>query len=150
DKNILSATYNRLRWDSPAGIQTQPTNTLGIASFGDDFVKIDWGTIRLQTTVTPTILNEFRFQYSRDFEFEFSQTPSPGEPRTGINGSAPDVFISNGIEFGKPTFLERARYPEEKRSQFTDNVTMSHGPHTIKFGLDINHARDTLSNLRFE
>jgi hypothetical protein len=150
DKNVLSATYNRLRWDSPAGIQTQPTNTLGKASFGDDFVKIDWGTLRLQTTITPTILNEFRFQYARDFEFQISQTPAPGEPRTAINGSAPDVVLTNGLEFGKPTFLERAAYPEEKRTQFTDNVTVSRGPHTIKFGLDINHSSDKLSNLRNE
>ncbi len=113
-------------------------------------MKIDWGTLRLQSTITPTILNEFRFQYARDFEFEFSQTPAPGEPRTGINGSAPDVFLTNGLEFGKPTFLERAAYPEEKRTQFTDNVTVSHGPHTIKFGFDINHASDKLSNLRTE
>ncbi|HZN10215.1 MAG TPA: carboxypeptidase-like regulatory domain-containing protein, partial [Blastocatellia bacterium] len=65
----LSATYNRLRWDSPAGIQTQPTNTRGVASFGDDFVKIDWGTVRLQSTLLQSLLNEFRVQYARDFEF---------------------------------------------------------------------------------
>ena len=101
-KNTFSINYNRLRWDSPAGIQTQATNTLGRASFGNDFVKVDWGTARLTSTIKPYLLNEFRFQYARDFEFENSQTPTPGEPRTAINGSAPDVFLgSSGIEFGK-------------------------------------------------
>ena len=27
--HTLTGSYNRLRWESPAGIQTQPTNTLG-------------------------------------------------------------------------------------------------------------------------
>jgi hypothetical protein len=150
DKNTLTVNYNRLRWNSPAGIQTQPTNTLGRASFGDDFVKIDWGTARLVTTVSPTMLNEFRFQYARDFEFENSQTPLPGEPRTALSGSAPDVFLTNGLEFGKPTFLERKKYPEEKRVQLTDSFTVAMGANTLKFGVDINHVNDVLSNMRFE
>src|SRR5205085_1818403 len=58
DKNTFSATYNHLRWNSPAGIQTQATNTLGRASFGDDFVHVDWLTLRLTSTITPTLLNE--------------------------------------------------------------------------------------------
>ena len=80
----LSVTYNRLRWDSPAGVQTQATNTRGRASFGDDFVKIDWGTVRLQSTLLQSLLNEFRVQYARDFEFQISQPPAPGEPTTAL------------------------------------------------------------------
>lgn len=149
-KHTFTMTYNRLRWDSPAGIQTQATNTRGKASFGDDFVKIDWGTVRLLSTLTPRIVNEFRFQYARDFEFQISQTPAPGEPRTALNGSAPDVFLTNGLEFGKPTFLERPAYPDERRKQFTDNVTVSFGANTLKFGADINLVGEKLSNLRNE
>ena len=150
DKNTFTATYNRLRWDSPAGIQTQPVNQLGRASFGDDYVDIDWFTGRLSTTLTPRILNEFRFQIARDFEYEFSQTPLPGEPTTGLNNSAPNVFLTNGLAFGKPTFLERPRYPDERRKQFTDNVTVSLGANTLKFGIDINLVNDDLGNLRNE
>ncbi|MGH9837218.1 MAG: carboxypeptidase regulatory-like domain-containing protein [Blastocatellia bacterium] len=149
-KHTFTLTYNRLRWDSPAGIQTQATNTRGKASFGDDFVKIDWGTARLLSTLTPRIVNEFRFQYARDFEFQISQTPAAGEPRTALNGSAPDVFLTNGLEFGKPTFLERPAYPDERRKQFTDNVTVSFGANTLKFGMDINRVGEVLSNLRNE
>ncbi|MGH9915624.1 MAG: carboxypeptidase regulatory-like domain-containing protein, partial [Pyrinomonadaceae bacterium] len=82
DKNIFTATYNRLRWESPAGVQTQPTNTLGIASFGDDLVKVDSLNLRLTSTLTPTLLNEARFQYGRDNESQVSQPPAPGEPTT--------------------------------------------------------------------
>ncbi len=150
-KNTFTINYNRLRWDSPAGIQTQPVNQRGRASFGDDFVKIDWGTARLTSTLTPKIVNEFRVQIARDFEYEFSQKPLPGEPTTALNGSAPSVNLSpNGLEFGKPTFLERAKFPDESRQQFTDNVTVSVGANTLKFGVDINRVNEDLANLRNE
>jgi len=146
-RNTFSINYNRLRWDSPAGIQTQATNTRGRASFGDDYVKVDWGTARLTSTISPTLVNEFRVQYARDFEFQISQTPLAGEPRTAVNGSAPDVGLQNGLNFGKPNFLERASYPKEKRTQFTDNVTATLGGNTLKFGVDINRVNDVLNNL---
>lgn len=148
--NQFTVSYNRLRWESPAGVQTQRTNTLGRSSFGDDFVEIDTFQARLASTITPTLVNEFRFQWSRDLEYQFSQPPLAGEPTTGINGSAPDVFITGGIEFGKPTFLERAQYPNEKRLQFTDNLSWTRGSHNFKFGTDITPVKDVLDNLRFE
>ena len=77
-KHTFTLTYNRLRWNSPAGIQTQATNNRGKASFGDDFVKIDWGTARLVSTLTPRIANEFRCQYAPDSESKISQTPPAG------------------------------------------------------------------------
>ena len=150
NNNTFTAVYNALRWRSPAGIQTQATNTLGRASFGDDFVKLDSLNLRLTSTISPTILNEARFQYGRDFEYEFSQPPVPGEPVTAPGGRAPDVFLSSGIEFGKPTFLERAAYPDERRQQYADTVTITRGRHTFKFGADINRVRDLIDNLRFE
>ncbi|HMY76847.1 MAG TPA: carboxypeptidase-like regulatory domain-containing protein, partial [Blastocatellia bacterium] len=77
-KNTFTATYNRLRWDSPAGIQTQATNTRGRASFGDDYVDVDWFTGRLTSTVSSRVVNEFRFQIARDLEYQISQKPLPG------------------------------------------------------------------------
>ncbi|HXG85555.1 MAG TPA: TonB-dependent receptor [Pyrinomonadaceae bacterium] len=154
NNNLLSASYNRLRWESPAGIQTQATNTLGRQSFGDDFVRVDSLNVRLQSTVSATTLNEARFQYGRDFEFQKSQAPLPGEPLTSqtVAGGqrSPNVFISNGLAFGTPTFLERPSFPDERRIQFADTVTMSRGRHTIKFGGDINRVTDDIQNLRFE
>lgn len=145
--NSLTGSYNRVRWVSPAGIQTQATNTRGRASFGDDFVKIDALNVRLASTISPTLLNEARFQWARDNESQISQPPLPGEPTTGQGGRSPDVFLTNGIEFGKPTFLERAAFPDEKRWQFADTVTLTTGNHTLKWGGDINYVKDLQSNL---
>ncbi|MEP7074408.1 MAG: TonB-dependent receptor [Acidobacteriota bacterium] len=151
--NLFSISYNRLRWKSPAGIQTQAVNNFARRSFGDDFVNVDSINARLQSNLTGSLLNEFRFQYGRDFEFEFSQEPLPGEPLTGhtaLGPRAPDIVLTNGLTFGLPNFLERAKFPDEKRFQFADSMTWIKGRHTFKFGTDINHVSDDTSNLRNE
>jgi len=151
--NLFSISYNRLRWKSPAGIQTQAVNNFGRASFGDDFVNVDSVNVRLQSSLTSNLLNEFRYQYGRDFEFEFSQPPLPGEPLTGhtaLGPRSPDVVLTNALTFGLPNFLERAKFPDEKRNQFADTMTWIHGRHTFKFGIDFNHVADDTSNLRNE
>ena len=150
NKHSFTATYNRLRWESPAGVQTQATSARGRASFGNDFARVDTGTGRLLSTITPRVVNEFRFQYSRDFEFQVSQPSLMNEPATSFNGRSPSVVLTNGLEFGKPNFLEREAFPDERRVQFADNVTLSSGANTLKFGADINRVKDQISNLRFE
>lgn len=156
-KNTLSATYTYFRWKSPSGIQTQPTNTIGLTSFGDDYVNDDSVNVRLTSNLTATTINEARYQWSRDFEFEFSEPPLAGEPLTapgypGVTTAGtrgPDVFLTNGIEFGVATFLERPQYPSEKRNQIFDMITMVKGKHTLKFGVDYNHVSNVANNLRF-
>jgi hypothetical protein len=136
-----------LRAESPAGVQSQAVVNRGIASFGDDFVNVDSLNLRLSSTLTPNLLNEGRFQYGRDNEFQLSQEPAPGEPTTGLNGRPPSVAITNVITFGKPNFLERRAFPDEKRWQFADTVTLSAGNHTLKWGGDVNHVSDLNDNL---
>ena len=151
DQNTLTVSYNRLRWDSPAGIQTQATNTRAVDNFGDDFVQIDALNAKLASTITPTLLNEFRFQWGRDNEFQFSQPPIPGEPTNAPGGRSPQTILvgTTTFSFGMPEFLERASFPDERRWQFADTVTMTEGNHTVKFGGDINFVKDIINNLRF-
>ena len=151
--NLFTATYNKLLWASPAGIQTQAVNTLARRSFGDDFVKIDTVNLRLQSTLSANLLNESRFQYSRDFEYQISQNPLPGEPLTSATSQgtrAPNVTLTGGLSFGTPTFLERGKFPDERRIQFADTMTFVRGRHTFKFGGDVNRVTDDTSNLRFQ
>jgi outer membrane receptor protein involved in Fe transport len=149
DANTLTVSYNRLRWDSPAGIQTQATNTRAIDNFGNDFVQIDALNVKLASTLTPSLLNEFRMQWGRDNEFQFSQPPAPGEPTNAPGGRSPQTFIQNGFSFGMPEFLERASFPDERRWQFADTITFTSGNHTFKWGGDINFVKDIINNLRF-
>lgn len=149
--NTFTASYNRMRSKSPSGIETQPTTTKGIATFGDDFVETDSLNLRLTSTITPTILNEARFQYGRDNLFAFSNDPSAGEAilATGADGRPPQIGV-NGFTFGKQDFLERYANPDEKRWQYADTMTVSRGRHTFKFGGDVNRVNDLLDNLRLE
>src|SRR6476661_2813283 len=130
-KNHASFSFNRMRWSSPAGIQTAATVTRGISSFGDDFVKDTWGVAKLNTFFTPTLGNELRFQYGPHFEFEFIQQPTPYELANLVHapsftnplGLPPTVSITNGFTFGVPNFLQRSKFPDETRNQIADTVT---------------------------
>jgi len=154
-KNHASFSFNRMRWESPAGIQTQPTVTRGVASFGNDFVKETWGVAKLDSMITSNFANELRFQYGRDFEFEFSQPPAPYELANLVNaptftnplGLPPQVSITNGFTFGVPTFLQRPAFPDEVRQQYADTMTWTHGKHTLKYGFDFSHVDDNSQNL---
>ncbi len=148
--NTFTASYNRMRSQSPSGVETQPTTLKGIATFGDDFVETDSLNLRLTSTITPTILNEARFQYGRDNLFAFSNPPSAGEALLATSGGRPPQISVNGFVFGKQDFLERVANPDEKRWQYADTMTVSRGRHTFKFGGDINRVNDLLDNLRLE
>jgi outer membrane receptor protein involved in Fe transport len=151
DNNLFTVSYNRLRAESPAGLQTQATNTLGRRSFGDDFVNVDSLNVRLQSTLSANILNEARFQYSRDNEFAFSQEPLPGEPTTATTvagARSPQVVLTGGLTFGTTQNFERVKFPDEKRLQFANSTTWNKGRHTIKFGGDYNRVTDDIENLR--
>ncbi len=119
-------------------------------NFGNDFVRTDSLNLRLASTLSSKLVNEFRFQYSRDDETQFSQAPLPGEPTNSINGRSPQTNITNGFTFGIPEFLERAAFPDERRRQFADTVTYTAGNHTLKWGGDINFVKDIINNLRFQ
>ncbi len=151
DKNTVTVSYNRLRWESPAGVQTQATNTRAVDNFGDDFVQIDALNVKLASTLTPTLLNEFRFQWGRDKESQFSQPPITGEPTNAVGGRSPQTILvgSTTFSFGMPEFLDRVNFPDERRWQFADTVTMTTGNHTFKWGGDINFVKDIINNLRF-
>jgi hypothetical protein len=95
------------------------------------------------------MVNEARYQWGVDKETQFSQPPLPGEPTNSIGGRSPQTFIQNGFTFGIPDFLERAAFPNERRHQFADTMSLTHGNHNFKFGGDINFVRDEINNLRF-
>ncbi len=148
--NTLSVTYNRSRWKSPAGVQTQATVNRGITSWGDDYVDLDSLTGRLTSAIRSTVTNEVRYQWSEDFERQVPQTPTAGEPLTGPNGMPPAVTVGyqdNGPTLGMPNFLPRAAYPDETRHQFADNISIAQGKHLLKFGFDFNNVKDIMSNL---
>lgn len=149
DHHRLTGEYNHLTWNSPAGIQTAAAPNFGKYSFGNDYVRDDSLILRLTSALGATTTNELRFQWGRDFEYEFTQTPGANEFKTGPNGTAPEIFISatGSFEVGKPNFLDRRAYPDEKRTQIADTFSKSMGNHFFKAGADFNHVYDLLDSL---
>src|ERR1700730_16368700 len=147
-KHHVSVSYNRLRWASPAGVQTAGVVSRGIESFGSDYVKEDWGIARLTSSFSTAFTNELRYQIGRDFEFENGQNPVSGEP-VSAQGVSPQVFIGGvgNFTFGKPNFLDRRAFPKEMRNQVADTFSWSHGKHLLRFGFDFNHVNDVEDNL---
>lgn len=147
-RNTFTAVYNRMRWNSPGGVQTAAVVNRARTAFGSDLVSIDTLNLRLNSAISSNMANEARFQYSRDLEQQVADTPDPSEPTTG-GGFPPSAAIGggSGITIGKPNFLNRNAYPDEKRYQIADSVSMIHGNHTIKFGGDFNHVTDKLESL---
>jgi Carboxypeptidase regulatory-like domain/TonB dependent receptor len=156
-RNHASFEVNRLRWGSPAGIQTSATVSDGTNSFGNDYVRVTFGIAKLDTEISSRITNEVRYQYGRDFEFEFNQTPTPyeqsnlvgptGSGYTNPLGLPPSVSITNGFTFGTQNFLNRAALPDERRWQVADTVNWLRGNHNFKFGGDYIHTDDRVNNL---
>lgn len=131
----LSNALNILRWNSPNGIYTGPTLTVTELGNGSDSVANEFDVTTWTWIINTRLVNEARFQYGRDFEYE-----SP-------NASGPSFLISAAASFGMPNFLPRAKYPDEKRYQWADNLSWAHGRHQVKMGLDINYVREQLENL---
>jgi hypothetical protein len=85
-------------------------------------------TFQHDTIVTPRDFNEFRFQFARrGLHFGFSELP--GGSNIGVN-------IPGYAYFGREPYSTVDRI--ERRTEFTDQVTIIRGKHTFKFGGDYN------------
>ncbi len=160
-RNVLTLSYNRVRTTGLNAFQTPSVVNVGLADFGDDFVRIDTFNARLTTTLSASTVNEFRFQRGRENARSILQTETSAETAlaTGagvktINGLLPSVSFAAGanvgFQFGTSTNFQRAAFPDEHTTQFVDTVTTTHGNHSLKVGFDIKFTRDFISNLRSE
>ncbi len=154
-KNHVSLLYNRLRWDSPGGVQTQATNNYAIDTFGTDFVKLDYGVAKLTTLISNSISNELLYQYGRELNDEgqqpysaYTQKYLQGTAGAGGAANVPEVALatSTGFYLGSPYYSYRKALPDERKWQIGDTLYYTHGKHSFKFGLDSVHNYDLINN----
>ena len=150
----LSALYHRLRWDSPGGVQTQTSNNYAIDSFGTDYVKLDYGLVKLDSLINSNLSNELRVQYGRELNNEGQQPWSKFTSSYLNNSTGTPVQLSiyggssnNGFTAGMPYYSFRYSYPDERKTQFADTAIYSRGGHNIKFGFDVLRNIDSINNL---
>jgi hypothetical protein len=154
ERNHATISYNRMRWSSPNGVQTQSSTQYGVNSLGNDYVSVDWFIGRLTSFLTENIGNEFRVQLGRELDRETSPAPAGAETPLAENqfGLAPEISIAGGssgegIVLGNPAKLPRPEYPDEHRAEISDTVSWIAGNHTIKLGADWDRNADLLDNL---
>ena len=147
-KNRVSAQVNRVRWDSPAGVRSEPVVERGLASIGNSYGKVDAAVGRWVGLWTTHLSNEVRVAYGRDFEYETAQAPLAQEPTIGPGDLAPEVLIGpNGFAFGTPASLGRKAFPDERRLQVAEMVEWSHGRHLLQAGFDFSQIHDRIDAL---
>ena len=135
-RNHLNASFNLVDFHSPNSYNTAVTssnNSLtanGTAVTHERIFVASW-----DSTLRPNIINNFRFQWSRDLEI------------ISANGTAPSVSVANVMAYGLPNALPRPAFPDEHRYQFADTLSISEGKHTFKAGVDVNAVHELLINL---
>lgn len=124
----LVGRYNAFRNVSPDNI-AGGLNTLQRTI---DFVdQSDSVGVQLVSTLSPTVLNELRYQYAK----RYSQQLPNASSGTGIT-----VAISGVANFGAPENANTIQ-PLEISNQLLDNMTVTNGGHTMKFGGGFNRIR---------
>lgn len=156
DKERVSFLYHRLRWDSPGGVQTQGALDYGVDTWGNDFVKLDYGLTKLESLISTHISNELLYQYSRELDDESQQPFSSyttnnlvGTGPTGATGNVPEVALDTSVfaYIGSPYYSYRKALPDERKWQVGDVLNWSRGNHNFAFGVDTVHNSDLLNNL---
>jgi len=154
-KERVSFLFHRLRWDSPGGVQTQATVPYAQDTFGNDFVKLDYGLAKLESQITSKISNELGYQYGRELDYE-TQQPYTAYTNTNLQGkgssagNVPEINLAestSGVYLGSPYYSYRAAYPDERKWQVFDTAYLTKGNQSIKFGLDVLHNTDLINNL---
>jgi hypothetical protein len=150
NKEHVSVLYHRLRWDSPGGVQTSATNDYGVDTWGNDFVKLDYGVVKLTSLVTSSISNELLYQYSRELDSESQQPYSAYTEANlvGPGGNVPEVALDTSVfgMFGSPYYSYRKALPDERKWQVGDVLHYSRGNHNFTFGGDADHNYDLINN----
>ena len=103
------------------------------------------GTGSLITSFSPTALNEFRFQFAR----EYRPRPYGGPDITGQSRPLPDTAFDfgRGYRFGEPFFIPVDYY--DQRIQFNENLSLIKGQHSLKVGVELNAVKSVQTFVGF-
>jgi hypothetical protein len=135
-RNHLSAVFNLQNWREPYGYNTAPTvNNGGATQNGNGGTHERFFIANWTANFSSNKVNELRFQWGRDFEFD------------GTNSPGPSVSLLNIASYGETSALPRPAFPDEHRIQFSDNFSWVKGRHFFKMGADFNFIHELLVNL---
>ncbi|HZH32675.1 MAG TPA: carboxypeptidase regulatory-like domain-containing protein [Pyrinomonadaceae bacterium] len=126
--NQLSLRFNRQNF---TGVNNEFTGALATEEHsGDSLARTTTFSGTLASTITSSVVNEFRFQFARD-----------AEPGTA-NSELPETQIQTGNGFlllGRNNFSPRET--TIRRAQVINNLSYVRGQHNYKVGVDLNFDR---------
>ena len=134
--NHINAVFNWQNWQEPYGYNTAPTvNNGGATQNGPGGTHERFFIANWTSSFSANKVNELRYQWGRDFEFD------------GTNSPGPAVSLLNLASYGETSALPRPAFPDEHRNQISDNFSLSKGSHFLKMGVDVNFIHELLVNL---
>ena len=134
--NHLSAVFNWQNWQEPNGYDTRATvPNGGVTQNGHGGTHERFFIANWTTTISSNKVNEVRYQFGRDFEFDTT------------NSGGPSVSLLNIASYGETSALPRPAFPDEHRNEIADNFSWTTGNHSLKFGADVNFIHEVLINL---
>jgi hypothetical protein len=148
-----SALYHRMRWDSPGALTTTTAN-YATDSWGNSFVKLDYGITKLTSLITNNISNEVLYQFSREL-IDDSALPLSAYTQANLVGNgisvngtrAPSVALdtAEGFNLGISYFTYRRALPLEYKWQIGDIAYWNRGKHSVRLGIDMVHNYDDVN-----
>ena len=140
---LLTLRYN-YTWSE------QQNGTFDVDSWGRsaNAVEKDYshaGSGSLISSLSPVVLNEFRFQFAR----EYRPRPYGGPDVTGQSRPLPDTAFDfgRGYRFGEPFFIPVTYY--DQRIQLNNNLSIVKGRHAFKIGGEFNAVKSVQTFLGF-
>ncbi len=132
--NLLTARYNYSHSDQQNG--TFDVENWGRSANADEIDFSNSVSLQLNTILTPTTINEMRFQWAREDRPRYYNGPNlPGQtrpfPDTGID------FVGQ-YRFGEPFFIPTLDH--DTREQINDNLSLVRGAHNFKIGAELNRT----------
>src|SRR5206468_1298725 len=126
--NQLTIRFNQQNF---TGKNNEFTSSLGTQEHsGDSIAKTTTLSGSVVSTITNSLVNEFRFQVVRDRE---SGLANSDQPEAQINTGSGFLLIGRNNFSPRETTI--------KRVQFVDNVSYGRGRHNFKTGIDVNVDR---------
>jgi hypothetical protein len=139
DRHLATVRYSYTWSDQKNG--TFDVDSWGTSANADEKDYSHAVSGALTSTFSATLLNEFRFQWAR----EYRPRPYIGPNITGQSRPLPDTAFdfASAYRFGEPFFIPVDYFDE--RVQFNDNVSVVKGRHSMKFGVEFNrvHSNQT-------
>lgn len=133
ENHRLTGRFNYFDNNSPNNI----AGALNTLQRSIDFIDKSFSlAAQLASSFTPSLFNEFRFQYSKRDSRNFANA---------LSGTGVSIVVTGVANFGAPENDDTIQ-PLETMTGFQDNLTFTTGDHAIKFGGGINEIKDTRRN----